>query len=728
MHTGFKVEIAADAVGGMGVADRDALHDGRCAGQGSLDGGCIVAAAFPDRLLDGDTLSGCQIQCPALIPGGADGADIHVTEHGALLQGGLDHIALCEGVIGGAALHDDGNVRVHVVDRDLAVPGTQLLLGGQDQGHIAGKLPALQTPQSLQGSGAAHAAVEALAEHQVVGLVVIEFGGGNHGFANADMEIVHRVFIACGTDIDDHGGDVQRGLIGLFCGRHEVNGLGSNDAGNIFSLCVADQNLAGDQRVLVPAAKLEKAQCAVGLDGVDNETNLIGVGIDHQHRLMAGVFLPADVEVAQEILLNFADGCCPAPGNRHHFLLKAGCAGGVGQLLNHLKCLGIKLHGTFLLKCVSDKPIVSPGEKKVNGQKRKKPDQSRGEKIPGRRCFLCPGTHSDVFFEPVEGDQTNHPIAEAVAEEQHHGNGEQSHPDGGADQLGVEMGDHLHHQTMQQENRQGVLTNVGQQENPPVCQGPQAVHQEDDPDQCHEHHGDPNQRGVAQGGIGVGAEHDFFGQAGKVDTQHRQQHCHSGEGADIEVGSFLGNLAIAHIPAAVQAQNEPGLMHQETGEGGVVAHSAVVSHCNGDNKDTDQTGKLVPCGLLVVQGYQRLVEGAGQQVPQNPVGRGVLQGRLGMIDGIVKENVNGLKHQIGHEPAEYDLLPGKMGKITGQKDESGHMEGIDYPINAVAALKHRTDLQKMSQHNADDQKSADIVKAVVSAASGPGGSRGREKG
>ena len=98
----------------MGVADGDAADDAGRADQGRLDGGGVVAAALADGFLDRDALPGRQIQCPALIPGGADGAHVQMAEHGALLQGGLDGVGLGKGVVGGAALHDDGDVGVDV--------------------------------------------------------------------------------------------------------------------------------------------------------------------------------------------------------------------------------------------------------------------------------------------------------------------------------------------------------------------------------------------------------------------------------------------------------------------------------------------------------------------------------------------------------------------------------------------------------------------------------------
>ena len=267
-----------------------------------------------------------------------------MAEHGALFQGRLDGVGLREGVVGGAALHNDGDIGLDVVDGDLAVPGAQLLLGGQHSDDVAGQLLSLQPPQGFQQGGAADAAVEALAEEQLVIFVVVELGGGNNGFADADAEILHCVFIGNGTHIDDHVGDIRSVGRSLFRGGHEVDRLGGDDAGDIGPIGGADQHLAGDQGILVPAAQRQKAQAAVGLDGMDDEAHFVGMGVDHHHRLGAGVFLAVDVQVAQEILLQLSDGRGIFPGHGHHFLFKAGSTGGIGQFLQHTDHIGIVSH------------------------------------------------------------------------------------------------------------------------------------------------------------------------------------------------------------------------------------------------------------------------------------------------------------------------------------------------------------------------------------------------
>ena len=123
-----------------------------------------------------------------------------------------------------------------------------------------------------------------------------------------------------------------------------MDGLGGDDAGDIFPQGVAHQHFAGNQRVPVPAAQLQKTQSTVGLDGLNDETHFVGMGIDHQHGLTAGIFLPVDVKIPQEILPDLTDGFRPAAGHLHHFIFKAGCAGGIGKLLKHFQGFGMDLH------------------------------------------------------------------------------------------------------------------------------------------------------------------------------------------------------------------------------------------------------------------------------------------------------------------------------------------------------------------------------------------------
>ena len=56
LDAGFQVIEGADAVGGVGIADGNAADDAGGTHQGGLDGGCVIAAAFPDGFLNGDAL------------------------------------------------------------------------------------------------------------------------------------------------------------------------------------------------------------------------------------------------------------------------------------------------------------------------------------------------------------------------------------------------------------------------------------------------------------------------------------------------------------------------------------------------------------------------------------------------------------------------------------------------------------------------------------------------
>lgn len=157
----------------------------------------------------------------------------------------------------------------------------------------------------------------------------VEFGGGNDGLTNADVEIIHGIFIRDGANVDDHIGNVHAVCKGFFRGGHEMDRLGSDDTGDIVPVSGADQHFAGHQGVFVPAAQGQKTQAAIGLDGVDDEAHLVGMGVDHQHRSGSGVFLAVDIEIAQEILFQLSDGRRILPGDGNHFVFKAGSTGGI---------------------------------------------------------------------------------------------------------------------------------------------------------------------------------------------------------------------------------------------------------------------------------------------------------------------------------------------------------------------------------------------------------------
>ena len=275
LYGGFKVKAAADAVGGVGISDRNACNDGRGADPGGLDGGCVVAAALTDRFLHRDTLFGRQIQGVPLVPGRADGGYIHVAEHGTLFQGCLDGIGLGKGVVSRAAFHYDADVGMYPVDGHLAVPGTKLLLGGQHGHYIAGQFFTFQTAQGFQHGGAADSAVKSFAEQQIVLFIIREFGSGHDRLSDPDVEFLHSLLGRAGTDVDDHVVDLQ-GRIAPLSGGHEMHRLGGDDAGNILAQGVANQHLGGDQGIFIPAAQAQKTQGSVGLDGVDENCDFPG--------------------------------------------------------------------------------------------------------------------------------------------------------------------------------------------------------------------------------------------------------------------------------------------------------------------------------------------------------------------------------------------------------------------------------------------------------------------
>ena len=114
-----------------------------------------------------------------------------------------------------------------------------------------------------------------------------------------------------------------------------MDGLGSHDAGDVFAVFVAHQDLGAGHTALVPAAQGQEAQGAVGLDGMDHHAHLVGVGVQHDDGAVAGVFLAADIEIAQAVLLQGAEMAGVFTGHSHHFVLKGAGAGSVCQAFEH---------------------------------------------------------------------------------------------------------------------------------------------------------------------------------------------------------------------------------------------------------------------------------------------------------------------------------------------------------------------------------------------------------
>lgn len=93
----------------------------------------------------------------------------------------------------------------------------------------------------------------------------------------------------------------------------------------------------GRDVVADPAADGNDPQGAVGADGLDHEAHLVAVGVQLHHRTAAGVLLAADKDVAHAIHLGLADLLRIGQDGRHHVVLKAGHAVGVGDRGDHLQ-------------------------------------------------------------------------------------------------------------------------------------------------------------------------------------------------------------------------------------------------------------------------------------------------------------------------------------------------------------------------------------------------------
>ena len=164
-----------------------------------MDCSTVGGPGSADSLLHRDTQLFRKIQCITLIAGIGDHAGVNMAQHGAALNGRLDHIGLYTGIVCWAALKHDGDIGANHLTRHGGTTHADLFLGGAGAEDVHRQLLALQFMHRLKDCGAAQAAVEALTYHQVVFLRIGEGHIGNHRLADPNPIDLNGLFSGDGA-------------------------------------------------------------------------------------------------------------------------------------------------------------------------------------------------------------------------------------------------------------------------------------------------------------------------------------------------------------------------------------------------------------------------------------------------------------------------------------------------------------------------------------------------
>ena len=166
-----------------------------------LYNGRVVAAAFAHGRLRHKAVFLRRIKRKTLEAGVAYNRFVHVAEHGAFFHNGLHGVSFAERIVCGAAFVNYCNIRPYLVHGNLAAALAYFLLRGQYAYNVHVQLHAAQKTHCLYQRGAAYAAVEPLAEHNVPPFVVFKRGCGHGGFAYAYAECFLGFLRAAGANV-----------------------------------------------------------------------------------------------------------------------------------------------------------------------------------------------------------------------------------------------------------------------------------------------------------------------------------------------------------------------------------------------------------------------------------------------------------------------------------------------------------------------------------------------
>ena len=278
----------------VGVPDRDAEDDNRDPFARKVDLGAVGAAAGADGLLGRDAGVAGGVQRVPHEPGVGDHPEVIVAEHDPAAEAGLDLRFGDEGIVRRRPFKDDREVGTDGAGGNLDAAVPHLFLGREDTGHVDRQLLPLQFPQDVADGGAADPAVESLAQHHAVFLVVFKQHVRDDRRAGADPHPGH-LFSRTGADVNDHIRNL-RGFPPL--GRRQVvDRLGRDNAGHPAAVPGADPHLMGRNGRSRPAAEGQKPHRAVREHRTDHKPDLIRMGVQHHHRAAAGVLPAGKVEV-----------------------------------------------------------------------------------------------------------------------------------------------------------------------------------------------------------------------------------------------------------------------------------------------------------------------------------------------------------------------------------------------------------------------------------------------
>ena len=335
---GVDVVGLAEVIVAVHVAARDAEDEDRDGLPCEADDAGVGAAAssngllIADVILLGDVLGDFDEGRVRDVTSVHD-ADLRAFAHPALR---LLHAEI--EVIRWGAFEDDREVRVDLLRGDGRAALSDFFLCGEcaDQSDRERGGLGTQLLHDFDDDGAADAVVERLAEAESVLFVIVEADIRHDRIADVDAEGCDHFFSAGGTDIELQGFNLELRVLPLFF-AHEVNRLGGDDAPDVLSLPVADQDGVRRQAGRVEAAEEDNFQCSVVFDALHHHATFIEMRVEEKRRaVVRHLRRQIEVEIIHRVVPVAQPPEIGLGTPQYIFFISAGTEG-VGQRLKQIK-------------------------------------------------------------------------------------------------------------------------------------------------------------------------------------------------------------------------------------------------------------------------------------------------------------------------------------------------------------------------------------------------------
>lgn len=273
---GVDVNGFAEIVVAVHVAARDAEDEDRDGLLCEADDASVGAAASSNGLLIADVVLFGDVLGDFDEGRVRDVASVHDADLRA-----FTHAALCLlhaeiEVIRWGAFEDDREVRVDLLRGDGRAPLSDFFLCGEraDQSDRERGGLGAQLLHDFDDDGTADAVVERLAEAESVLFIIVEADIRHDRIADVDAEGRNHFFSAGSADVELQCFDLELRVLPLFF-AHEVDGFRGDDAPDILSLPVADQDGVRRQAGRVEAAEKDDFQCSIIFDALHHHAAFI---------------------------------------------------------------------------------------------------------------------------------------------------------------------------------------------------------------------------------------------------------------------------------------------------------------------------------------------------------------------------------------------------------------------------------------------------------------------